>query len=344
MSEGQLILYRTQDGLIQISLRELDGTVWLTQAEMAELFATTKQNISLHLKNLFEDSELVEVSVVKETLTTAADGKSYQTLFYNLDAILAVGYRIRSDRGTQFRQWATTTLREYLVKGFVVNDERLKNPGGWDYFDELLERIRDIRASEKRFYQKVKDIYATATDYDRGSEQAQVFFKMVQNKMLYAVTGRTAAELVVERSNAGKPNMGLTTWEGGRVRKKDVVTAKNYLAEDEVSELNRVVTMYLDFAEDQARRRKTMTMKEWEQKLDDFLAFNERDVLKHAGNISHDRAEAIAHERYATFDTNRREAERIVSEAEHLEELARIEKETKALGVRGKGTRQKKRK
>lgn len=331
MSEGELILYKTEDGLTQVSLREMDGTVWLSQAEMAELFATTKQNISLHLKNLFDDKELDEPSVVKEHLTTAADGKNYRTSFYNLDAILAVGYRIRSERGTQFRQWATTTLREYLVKGFVLNSERLKNPSGWDYFDELLERIRDIRASEKRFYQKVKDIYATATDYDPRSDQAQVFFKTVQNKMLYAVTGRTAAELIVERADSGRPNMGLTTWDGSRVRKKDVVTAKNYLAEDEVSDLNRIVTMYLDFAEDQARRRKVMTMNEWAQKLDDFIAFLERDVLKNAGSVSHDRAEAIAHERYAAFDTNRREAERIAADVEHLDELAQIEKEAESL-------------
>ena len=335
MSEGELILYTTDDGLTQIQLREMDGTVWLTQAEIAELFQTTKQNVSLHARNILKEGELNEASVVKEYLTTAADGKAYRVKHYNLDMILAAGYRVRSPRGTQFRRWATTALKEYLVKGFVMNDERLKDPGGWDYFDELLERIRDIRASEKRFYQKVRDIYATGADYDPKSHQAKNFFATVQNKMLYAVTGKTAAELIVGRSNPGKPNMGLTSWKGGRVRKGDVVTAKNYLKQDEIGELNRIVTMFLDFAEDQAQRRRVVHMADWESKLDSFLSFNEREVLTHAGKVSHDRMKRIAHQHYEQFDMNRREAERLAAEREHLEELERIE--IKALAKRREG-------
>lgn len=340
---GELILYTTEDGSTRITLRAMDGTAWLTQLEIAELFATTKQNVSLHLRNIFEENELQETSVVKESLTTAADGKNYPTKLYNLDAILAIGYRISSPRGTQFRQWATTVLREYLVKGFAMNDERLKNPGGTDYFDALLERIRDIRASEKLFYQKVRDIYSRSVDYTPKSDQAQLFFKTVQNKMLYAVTRLTAAELVKNRSNAAQPNMGLTTWDGaaqGRpIRKSDVVTAKNYLQQEEMTALNRIVTMFLDLAEDTAMRRQTMQMKDWEQRLDEFLAFNERAVLSNAGSVSHAQAEQLAFERYAAFDHRRREEETIAAECEAAEEwqrLAAVEKQTMALKKRKK--------
>src|SRR5690606_4879058 len=224
MSEGELILYNTDDGAATIGLRAIDGTVWLTQLEMAELFDTSKQNVSLHINNILSEGELAAESVVKESLTTAADGKAYRTKVYNLDAILAVGYRVRSPRGTQFRRWATTVLREYLVKGFAMDDARLKQAEQWDYFDEWLARIRDIRASEKRFYQKVRDLYTTAIDYDKTSEQAQAFFKKVQNKMLWAVTGKTAAELIESRSDPAAPNMGLTSWKGSVVRKGDVGT------------------------------------------------------------------------------------------------------------------------
>jgi hypothetical protein len=227
MSEGELILYSTEDGAATIGLRAIDGTVWLTQLEMAELFDTSKQNVSLHINNILSEGELAEESVVKESLTTAADGKAYRTKVYNLDAILAVGYRVRSARGTQFRRWATTVLREYLVKGFAMDDARLKQAEQWDYFDEWLARIRDIRASEKRFYHKVRDLYTTAIDYDKTSDQAQAFFKKVQNKMLWAVTGKTAAELIENRSDPNAPNMGLTSWKGSIVRKGDVGTAKN---------------------------------------------------------------------------------------------------------------------
>lgn len=310
MFEGELILYRSPDGENEIQLRASEGTVWLSQSEIAALFDTSKQNISLHLKNLFTDGELSPDSVVKENLTTAADSKTYRTKLYRLEAILAVGYRVKSLRGTQFRQWATTTLEEYLVKGFVMNDQRLKDPAGYDYFDELLERIRDIRASEKRFYQKVRDLFAmTSADYDSKSDTAQVFFKTIQNKMLFAVSGQTAAELIVARANAAQPNMGLTNWKGARVRKGDVTTAKNYLNQEEISELNRITTMFLDFAEDQTKRRKQMVMSAWVEQTDRFLAFNERRVLGDAGRVSHERMEGIALQQYEEFVIARRTRE-----------------------------------
>ncbi|MCU1235836.1 MAG: putative DNA-binding protein [Candidatus Solibacter sp.] len=326
MSDGELILYRSPDGESEIQLRAKDGTVWLTQAEIAELFRTTKQNISLHLRNVFSEGEILETSVVKEDLTTAADGKGYRTKLYRLEAILAVGYRVRSVRGTHFRQWATTALREYLVKGFVINDERLKDPGGHDYFDELLERIRDIRASEKRFYQKVREVFAaTSADYDTKSDAAQVFFQTIQNKMLFAVTGRTAAELIVGRADSTQSNMGLTNWKGARVRKGDVTVAKNYLNQEEIGELNRIVTMFLDFAEDQTKRRKQLTMTEWIAQTDRFLAFNERNVLGDAGRVSHDRMESVARDQYETFDAARRERAAIEADSRDIDELSRIE-------------------
>ncbi len=334
MTEGELILYTAEDGKVAIQLRAEGGTVWITQLELAALFQTTKQNISLHIKNILAEGEL-DASVVKEYLTTAADGKNYKTNSYNLDMILAVGYRVRSLRGTQFRQWATTHLREYLIKGFVLDDARLKEPGGWDYFDELLERIRSIRASEKRFYQKIRDIYATAVDYDPQSDQAQLFFKKVQNKMLWAITGHTAAELIAERSNAAKPNMGLTTWRGARVGKQDVAIAKNYLAKEEIEKLDRIVVMYLDYAEDQVQRRKTVTMQEWADKLDAFLSFNERDVLTHAGKLRAEVAEKLALERYETFDAARRESARLAADAEDVAALEQVEKKLEGKG-RGK--------
>lgn len=338
MSDGELILYTAEDGRAAIHLRAEDGTVWLTQLEIAALFDTTKQNISLHIRNILEERELLEAATVKESLTVQMEGDRpvrRTTLLYNLDMILAVGYRVRSPRGTQFRQWATINLREYLVKGFVLDDARLKEPGGWDYFDELLARIREIRASEKRFYQKVRDIYATASDYDKNSQAAQLFFKKVQNKMLWAVTGHTAPELIAGRANADLPNMGLTTWQGGRVRKHDVTVAKNYLDRPEIEELDRIVVMYLDYAEDQARRRRTMMMREWEEKLDAFLQFNERDVLTHAGTLRAEVAEQLALERYESFDAGRREAARLVSDAEDVATLEKAERELEAR-TRGK--------
>ncbi len=328
MTEGELILYTAEDGSVSIQLRAEGGTVWITQAEMAALFQTTPQNITLHVKAIYAEGELQPAATCKEDLQVRQEGGRQvkrSLKHYNLDMILAVGYRVRSLRGTQFRQWATTHLREYLIKGFVLDDARLKEPGGWDYFDELLERIRDIRASEKRFYQKVRDIYTTAVDYDSKSEAAQLFFKKVQNKMLWAVTGHTAPELITGRADPSQPNMGLTTWQGGRVRKQDVTIAKNYLNHQEIEELDRIVVMYLDYAEDQAKRRKTMTMGDWADKLDAFLSFNEREVLTHAGKLRADVAEKLALERYETFDTARREAERLAADREDLAALERVE-------------------
>lgn len=325
MSEGELILYSTEDGAATIGLRAVDGTVWLTQLEMATLFDTTKQNISLHLANILSEGELAADSVVKESLTTAADGKDYRTNAYSLDAILAVGYRVRSPRGVQFRRWATTVLREYLVKGFAMDDARLKQAEQWDYFDEWLARIRDIRASEKRFYQKVRDLYATAVDYDKTSEQAKAFFQKVQNKMLWAVTGKTAAELIASRSDPDALNMGLTSWRGSIVRRGDVGTGKNYLKAEEVQEINRIVVMYLDYAEDQAKRRRPVTMAEWAGKLDAFLSFNERDVLTHAGKLRMDVAQKLAVERFEEFDASRRAAEAVAADKADMCALEEIE-------------------
>lgn len=315
MNFGEFILYNTEDGVATIALKAVNGTVWLTQSSMAELFDTSKQNISLHLNNIFSEGELDAGSVVKESLLTAQDGKSYNTLQYNLEAILAVGYRVRSPRGAQFRRWANSVLKEYLVKGFVMDDERLKDPQ-FDYFDELLERIQAIRASEAQFYRKVRDILALSDDYEPSSRAALAFYATIQNKMLYAVTTHTAAELIIERSSATAPNMGLTAWKHGRVRKDDVTVAKNYLGDLEIRELNQIVSMFLDTADLRARRRLTIKLAEWEGILDRFLASNELPVLHGAGNRSKMDADAIAHRRYAEFDAARKEAARKLAESE----------------------------
>ena len=324
----ELILYTTEDGQTSIKLRAEDGTVWLSQQEMAELFASTKQNVSHHVRAILADGEQLEATV-KPYLTVQNEGSrsvKRKTLLYSLPMILAVGMRVRSTRGTQFRQWATRHLHEFLVKGFVMDDARLKDPGGWDYFDELLARIRDIRSSEKRFYQKVRDIYATAVDYDSKSEAAQLFFKKVQNKMLWAITGQTAAELIAARSDASVPNMGLTNWAGGQIRQKDVTVAKNYLSAEEIDELNRIVTMYLEFAEDQARRRKTMSMADWAGRLDAFLSFNEREVLTHAGKLRAEVAEKLVLERYETYTLQRRQEAARIADDEDLKTLSAVQK------------------
>ena len=330
--KGEILFYQTEEDDTKVEVRIEKDTVWMTQASLAELYGTTPQNITMHLRNIFEEGELDEASTCKDYLQVQMEGKrevKRKLRHYNLEAILAVGYRVRSLRGTQFRRWATTTLREYLVKGFVMDDDRLKDPGGWDYFDELLERIRDIRASEKRFYQKVKDIYALSADYDSKSNAAQLFFKKVQNKMLWAVTGQTAAELIADRSDPDKPNMGLTSWKGNKVRKQDVDTAKNYLKEEEITELNRIVTMYLDYAEDQARKRKVMYMKDWEDRLDAFLEFNERDILDHAGSLKASVAKKLAGERYDDFNEKRKQLEARKADEETLDELKQIEEKAK---------------
>lgn len=321
---GELILYQAEDGQTRVQCRFEEQTLWLSQAAMVELFQTTKANVSIHLKNIFAEGELKEEAVVKSYLTTATDGKSYAVKHYRLEAVLAVGYRVRSARGTQFRQWATARLEEYLRKGFTMDDERLKNPPGPgvpDYFDELLERIRDIRASEKRMYLQLRNILALAADYDSTAAEAPEFFQTVQNKLHFAITARTAPELIAERADAEKPNMGLTAWKGAVVRKADVTVAKNYLNETEIAELNRIVVMFLDYAEDQARRRKQVFLRDWRQKLDEFLRFNDRGVLPGVGRISRERADRIAHEHYTRFEDRRRTAAELEAEAALNKEL-----------------------
>jgi hypothetical protein len=308
MSAGELILYTTDDGNARINLRAVDGTVWLTQQQLAELFLTTKQNVSLHIKNVLNDGELDSDSVVKEYLTTAADGKDYPTQHYNLDMILAVGYRVRSQRGTQFRQWATTHLRDYLVKGFVLDDQRFKKGQDADYFEELLERIRDIRSSEKEFWRKVLDIFATSIDYAAQTEDAKRFFAAVQNKMHFAAHGKTAAEVIWQRADASLPHAGMTNWLDGKAglpRRADAAIAKNYLQPEELNLLNRIVTAYLEFAELQALGRQPMSMAAWASKLDDFLKLSGRGVLGNAGKISHDQAMSKAKEEWEQYRLKR---------------------------------------
>jgi hypothetical protein len=289
-TKSEIVFYQTEDGKSRIEVRLEDNTVWLTQRLMAELFQTTVANVNIHLGNVFSEGELAEGSVIKECLITAADGKGYRTKLYNLDAVLAVGYRVRSERGTRFRQWATERLREYLVKGFALDDERLKRIGGGIYFDELLARIRDIRSSEKVFWRKVLAIYATSIDYDPNTDLSQGFFAVVQNKMHWAAHGHTAAEIVAARADATKPHMGLTSWSGSKPNPADAEVAKNYLTHAELDALNRIVSIYLDFAELQALNRKPMYMRGWIGKLNEFLRISERDILTHAGGVSHEQA------------------------------------------------------
>ncbi|MDL5051997.1 virulence RhuM family protein [Oscillatoria laete-virens NRMC-F 0139] len=295
---SEILFYQSDDGITRLQVRLEKETVWLTQAQMVELFQTSKQNVSLHIQNIFFEGELQETSVVKESLTTAADGKNYATKYYNLDVIISVGYRVKSHRGTQFRIWATQRLREYIVKGFTMDDERLKQAGGGNYFDELLARIRDIRSSEKAFWRKVLEIYATSIDYDARDAASKEFFATVQNKMHWGAHGHTAAEIVRTRADAAKPNMGLTAWTGNRPKKQDAAVAKNYLTAEELDALNLIVSMYLDFAELQARSRKPMYMRDWISKLDDFLRISDREILKHAGKVSHGTALSYAESEY----------------------------------------------
>ncbi|MBR7791170.1 virulence RhuM family protein [Undibacterium sp. FT147W] len=326
---SELFLYQTEDGLVRIQLRAEDGNVWLNQLEIAELFATTKQNVSLHAKNILEDKELDEKATVKESLTVQTEGNRQvkrSTTFYSLPMILAIGYRVRSPRGNQFRQWASAHLSEYLLKGFVIDDERLKNPGGWDYFDELLARIRDIRASEKRFYQKVRDLFALSRDYQSSDSTAQVFFAEVQNKLLYAVTQQTAAEIIVARAAPSSPNMALTTWSGAHVRKHDVVVAKNYLTADEVDTLNRLVVIFLEQAELRVKDRKELSLDFWRSNVDKLLEFNDKPILRNAGKISNDQMKQIAKTRYDSFDAARREAEARTADADDLQMLEAVVK------------------
>lgn len=322
--DNDLILYTTDDGESQLVLRELGGQVWLTQLEMAELYQTSKQNISKHVKTVLSDGELAERAVVNSKFTTAADGKEYLTQLYALPMIIAVGYRVRSTRGTQFRQWATRTLAEYLSKGFAMDDERLKDPK-WDYFDELLERIRDIRSSEKRFYQKVRDLFTLAEDYRANEKDTGLLFAEVQNKLIYAVTGYTTAELIVARADPSLPNMNLTSFSGKRVRKADVVIAKNYLQGDELERLNRLVSMFFEFAEFRAKNKQHLTLDDWRKYVDSFMEFNEQPQLNNAGNISRVQMEQIANQRYEQFDQQRKTAEARATDVEELVELEKLQ-------------------
>lgn len=326
---SELILYQTDDGQAQLKLRAEDGSVWLSQLEIAELFATSVPNTNIHIRNILKEGELDGEAVIKESLIAAADGKRYRTKLYRLEMILAVGYRVKGVRGTQFRQWATTYLAEYLIKGFVMDDERLKNPGGWDYFDELLARIREIRASEKRFYQKVRDLFALSADYQASDSQAQLFFAEVQNKLLYAVTQKTAAEIIIDRAKADFPNMGLTTWSGKRVRKQDVIVAKNYLSTDEIDTLNRLVVIFLEQAELRAKQKQQLTLDYWRKNVDRLLEFNDYPVLEGVGSRSAEQAKTVAFERYDLFDAQRRHQDATAADLEDLRMLEEVEKEMK---------------
>ncbi|MCK4864677.1 MAG: virulence RhuM family protein [Gammaproteobacteria bacterium] len=328
MTDNDLILYSTIDGQAEFVLREIGGQVWLTQLEIAELYQCSKQNISKHIKSIFSEGELLEEAVVNSKLTTAADGKEYLTQLYALPLVLALGYRVRSSRGTQFRQWATRYLAEYMTKGFVMDDERLKD-SKWDYFDELLARIRDIRSSEKRFYQKVRDLFTLAEDYQAKEKDTQTLFATVQNKLFYAVTRYTASELIVARADSDKPNMNLSAFKGDRVRKADVVIAKNYLKEDELEHLNRLVTAFFEFAELRAKKKQHILLDDWRSFIDKFMMFTEEKLLKNAGKVSHEQMKSEVHRLYDEFDTKRKRAEAMQADTDELNALDDLEKKLK---------------
>lgn len=323
MEEQNIIIYKTQDGKVKLSLYARDGSVWMNQNQIAELFDTSKQSISYHIINILEDNELDENSVVKNYLTTASDGKSYEVTFYSLDMILAIGFRVRSKRGTQFRQWANRNLKEYMIKGFVIDDDRP------DYFDELLARIRDIRASQKRFYQKVRDLFKLSNDYDETDKATQMFFTETQNKLLFAVTNQTAAEIVVSRADAQEQNMGLTSWKGTIVRKGDIFIAKNYLTEDEIDTLNRLVVVFLESAELRAKNRQDITMDFWQENVDKIIEFNDKKLLKDRGSVSKSQMEKIAGQVYEDFNNKRKIADAQQADLEDLKQIEMLEKQIK---------------
>lgn len=333
---GELILYQTEDGRTRVECRFEDRTIWLSQALMARLFQTSVQNINSHVINILREGEVTEATIKDYLIVRTERGREVRrsVKHYNLEVVLAVGYRVRSDVGTRFRQWATAHLSEYLLKGFVLDDQRLKDPdpGRIDYFDELLERIRDIRSSEKRMYLKVRDIFALAADYRPDLPETQEFFKVIQNKLHWAATGQTAAEIIAGRADAAQPNMGLTSWRGSKVRKGDVTVAKNYLREGEIVELNRIVSMYLDFAEDQARRRRVLYMQDWRDKLDAFLQFNERQVLDHPGKVAKEVADRLAEDEYEKFHARRLAVEAEADEAAFDEAIKRLPGRTNPAG------------
>ncbi len=329
MAENDIIIYKSKDGKTEIGLTELGDKIWLTQPDIAKLFGTSVANISMHIKNILDDKELNKNSVVKNYLTTASDGKNYNVTIFSLEMILAVGFRVRSPRAVEFRQWAIRNLVSYLEKGFLINEERLKNPdafGAFDYFDELLEKIRDIRASEKRFYQKVRDLFALSYGYDPQDKATQMFFAEVQNKLLYAVTNQTAAEIIVSRADPTKPNMNLTAWKGSIVRKGDIIIAKNYLKADEIDTLNRLVSIFLDSAELRVKRLQTITMDFWKGAVDKLLMLNDFPVLNGSGTVSRVEMEQIVGGRYDEFDAKRRAQEAIAADQEDMKELEDIEK------------------
>lgn len=326
----ELIIYETPNGKLDIQLDLENETIWLTQRLIAQLFECSTDNVGVHLKNIYESGELEENRTTEIFSVVQKEGNrnvNREIKHYNLDAIISVGYRVNSTKATKFRQWATQTLKEYIIKGFVLNTERLKNPAGWDYFDELLEKIREIRASEKRFYQKVRDLFALSVDYKDDLKASNDFFAEVQNKLLHAVTNNTAAEIIVNRADATKPNMNLTSWSGSRVRKQDVIIAKNYLQQNEIKELDRLVSMFLDYAENQAQRRRQLSMSDWKEKVDGFLNFNDYEILKGKGAISRKQADEIAKRRYLEFDEARKKQEALEADAEDLKELEAIEHE-----------------
>ena len=327
---AELIMYYSPDGKVRVSLWQQGDNVWLNQNQLAELFDTSKQNIGLHIKNIIKDNELNENSVVKYFLTTAADSKKYNTAFYNLEMILAIGFRVRNLRGVQFRQWANQHLQIFLQKGFLIDNERLKNPDGRpDYFDELLEDIREIRASEKRFYQKIKDLFALSQDYQKDDKATQMFFAETQNKLIYAITGKTASELIISRANSELPNMGLTSWQGKKVRKQDIVIAKNYLTYDELDSLNRLVIIFLETAEFRAKNRQIILMDFWRQNVDKILIDNEQSLLKDKGTISHKQMQEQVAMIYDNFNQQRKQFEAELADKEDLQELALLEMEVK---------------
>ncbi len=330
--QNNIIIYNTDDGLSSVVLVSSDGMVWLSQMQMAQLFATSKQTVSYHISNILKENELTKQSVVKEILTTAADGKTYPVEHYSLDMVLALGYRIKGVRGTQFRQWATRNLSEYLVKGFVLDSERLKNPDGRpDYFDELLAKIRDIRASEKRFYQKLRDLFSLSSDYIATDKATQMFFAETQNKLLYAVTHRTAAEIVMDRADAAKQNMGLTSWKGSIVRKQDVIIAKNYLSEDEIDTLNRLVTVFLESAELRVKERKDLTIDYWKKSVDSMLAFHGKDVLTGKGGTSNRQMEQKVLQIYDDYDSRRKSFDALEADRQDMLELEDLAKSIKQI-------------
>lgn len=328
--EQNFVIYNSEDGKACVALLAQDGNIWLNQNQMAELFATSKQNIGQLISKILKENELVTEAVVKKYFTTASDGKRYNVVFYSLEMIIAVGYRVRGVRGTQFRQWATQHLSEYLVKGFTIDTERLKNPDGRpDYFDELLAKIRDIRASEKRFYQKIRDLFALSSDYCSDDKSTQMFFATTQNKLLFAVTNQTAAEIVSSRANADEPNMGLTSWQGSIVRRGDIVIAKNYLRENEIDTLNRLVSLFLEDAELRVKGRKDLTLDYWKSNVDRLLKFQDRPVLQGNGKITAQESERLAKEQYDLFDAKRKKYEAEKADAYDLKLLEGIEKQYK---------------